>query len=172
MCASAARKQCRRRCACPEKHSALPIPHGLGLGPVRVRLHVTRARTHRHAHNWTQCNEAVTECFNDCLDKVRPCRWPMPSARVSCIVRKPSVSRLRIASRANCAHTCSARASAYMYTHVHVPYACPSRTAHREGRVRVLATHRPAPTLCTPKGVCTPFASSHCRGRAARRPAR
>ena len=30
---------------------------------------------------------------------------------------------------------------------------------------------RPAPTLCTPKGECTPFASSHCRGRA-RRPTR
>jgi hypothetical protein len=31
---------------------------------------------------------------------------------------------------------------------------------------------RPAPTLCTPKGECTPFASSHCRGRARRPPRR
>jgi hypothetical protein len=55
-----------------------------------------------------------------------------------------------------------------------MPYACLSRTAtaHREG-VCVCSPHtRPAPTLCTPRGECTPFASSHCRGRAARRPAR
>ena len=36
----------------------------------------------------------------------------------------------------------------------------------------MLATHCPAPTLCTPKGECTPLSPSHCRGSGSLRPAR
>jgi hypothetical protein len=70
--------------------------------------------------------------------------WPVLPVRPSVHVR----------SRANGAHTCSARTCAYMYTHVQVPYACPSRTAtaHREGVCVCSPPTRPAPTLCTPKG--------------------
>jgi len=64
MCASAARKQCRRQCACPDKRSALPFPHGLGLGRVDC---MSRARAHMDTHTIARSCVCVCACVCVCV---------------------------------------------------------------------------------------------------------